>query len=107
MRSFAQNDRIFAARLAFCCAVGIDRSLAIAIGFRSRVRIAEQINRRHPSFTKSVQDHPALRHQIGQKVRREILLQNSQQFGQHAKITAKSLQSQFGQKCDIKKAGNT
>ncbi|TWT49982.1 hypothetical protein CA85_52880 [Allorhodopirellula solitaria] len=36
-----------------------------------------------------------------------MLLQISHQFGQHAKITAKSLQSQFGQKCDIKKAGNT
>ncbi|WP_146389580.1 hypothetical protein [Allorhodopirellula solitaria] len=36
-----------------------------------------------------------------------MLLQNSHQFGQHAKITAKSLQSQFGQKCDIKKAGNS
>ncbi|TWU18579.1 hypothetical protein Poly21_07430 [Allorhodopirellula heiligendammensis] len=54
MRSFAQNDRIFAAQLAFCCAVGIDRSLAIAIGFRSRVRIAEQIHGGAPSFAQPV-----------------------------------------------------
>ena len=34
-------------------------------------------------------------------------LQNSQQFGQLPKMRPKSLPSQFGQKCDIKEAGNS
>ena len=34
-------------------------------------------------------------------------LQNSQQFGQLPKMRPKSLPSQFGQKCDIEKAGNS
>ena len=38
--------------------------------------------------------------------RRLRLLQNSRQFGQTAQIRRESLQSQFGQKCDVNSVGN-